>query len=189
MWRWPRDLHQKYQIDAVHELPVNRFDEALKACRDFGARGRKRQSVAKIAVKAKLDDVEVFQDIEQGTPEWLELRRGCCTASNFAIICVRQGRRAGITWRKLLHTMAGEILTGEVAGAYRNAAMDRGNLMEDEAARMCMVARGFANLARVGFIKRAIHNPQEFVLRGRVFARLPPSAAMASWKSRRCAPT
>ncbi len=115
--------------------------------------------MAKIAVKAKPDDVEVFQDIEQGTPEWLELRRGCCTASNFATI-IASGKDGGesVTRRKLLHTMAGEILTGEVAETYRNAAMDRGNLMEDEAREWYGRTR-FADVARVGFIKRTIHNP------------------------------
>ena len=34
----PATFLQKYQIDAVHELPARLFDEAFKACKDYGAR-------------------------------------------------------------------------------------------------------------------------------------------------------
>jgi hypothetical protein len=34
----PATFLQKYQIDAVHELPARLFDEAIKACKDYGAR-------------------------------------------------------------------------------------------------------------------------------------------------------
>jgi len=36
----PATFLEKYGITAVHELPANRFDEAVKACKDFGARAK-----------------------------------------------------------------------------------------------------------------------------------------------------
>ena len=114
--------------------------------------------MAKAAVKPK-DKVEVFEEIEQGTPDWFEIRRGCCTASNFSTI-LASGKDGGesVTRRKLMRRLAGEIMTGEVAETYRNAAMDRGNTMEPEARDWYSRTR-FADLARVGFVRRTIHNP------------------------------
>ena len=37
----PATFLQKYQIDAVQELPAKLFDEAMKACADYGARNKK----------------------------------------------------------------------------------------------------------------------------------------------------
>ena len=40
----PTRFMEKYEIKAVHELPAKQYDEAIKACRDYGARtkGEKR---------------------------------------------------------------------------------------------------------------------------------------------------
>ena len=146
--------------------------------------------MAKIAVKAKLDDVEVFQDIEQGTPEWLELRRGCCTASNFATI-IASGKDGGesVTRRKLLHTMAGEILTGEVAGAVSQRSCGPWQSYGGWKARMVWSHASLLTWLSVGFIKQ--NDPS--ILGSSFAARCSPDCLIGSdgvfWKSRRCAPT
>jgi hypothetical protein len=40
----PATFLQKYEIDAVHELPARLFDEAMKACRSYGAARNKAAS-------------------------------------------------------------------------------------------------------------------------------------------------
>lgn len=75
----------------------------------------------------------VIYTCAQNTPEWLEARRGIPTASRFADV-LAGGK--GITRGKYLRTLAGEIITGEVAEGYTNAAMDRGHEMEADAANL-----------------------------------------------------
>jgi hypothetical protein len=95
----------------------------------------------------------VIHDCEQGTDEWKMLRLGLPTASNFATI-MASGRDGGasVTRTKLLYKLAGEQITGQVAEEYRNAAMDRGNAMEDEA-RQSYCRRYGVEPRRVGFVQ------------------------------------
>jgi YqaJ-like viral recombinase domain len=96
----------------------------------------------------------VIHDCEQGTDEWKMLRLGLPTASNFATI-MASGRDGGlsVTRTKLLHRLAGEIICGEPAEeSFRNAAMDRGNALEDEA-RQAYCRRKNADVRRVGFVR------------------------------------
>lgn len=110
-------------------------------------------------VAPKDDEVEVFQDVEQGSEDWFRLRLGMCTASNFATIMAGGvGGGESKTRALLLRKLAGEILTGEPAENYSNAAMQRGNAME-AAAREHYAKRTFADIAQVGFVKRTINNP------------------------------
>lgn len=115
--------------------------------------------MAKTAVKAKADEVEVFQEIEQGTPEWRSLRIGVPSASNFATI-MASGKDGGdsATRRKLLYKMAGEIITDEPLEDFKSSEMIRGNEMEPELRDWYSRTR-FADVAQVGFVRRTIHNP------------------------------
>ena len=94
---------------------------------------------------------EIF-DCEQGTDTWRALRCGVVTASYFGTV-MASGRDGGasITRTKLMHKLAGEILSGEPGEEYRNDAMNRGNVMEAEAreayARICG-----DDLRQVGFV-------------------------------------
>lgn len=99
--------------------------------------------------------VEIF-DCEQNSEEWLALRLGLPTASNFATI-MRSGRDGGEskTRTELLYKLAGERLTGVPAENYRNKAMERGNEMEPEA-RKHYERTHFVELHRVGFVRRGI---------------------------------
>lgn len=75
--------------------------------------------------------VETFND-EQGSAEWFERRRGLPTASRFATVLAKG---EGKTRSKYMRELAAEIITGECAEGYKNAAMDRGSAMEAEIRR------------------------------------------------------
>jgi hypothetical protein len=106
----------------------------------------------------KPPEIEVFADVEQGSPEWFALRLGIPTASRFAAVCAtgKDGTVAGsLTRSKLMRVLAGEILTGETAETFRNDAMERGSNMEAEA-RDYYARTRFVELERIGFIRRRL---------------------------------
>lgn len=96
-----------------------------------------------------MSDLQIF-DCEQNSAEWLEARRGIPTASRFSDVLAKG---QGITRKKYLRTLAGEILTGEVAESFSNAHTDRGHAMEGEARTMYAFARD-ADPVLVGFMRR-----------------------------------
>lgn len=109
--------------------------------------------MAKAAAKKAEPAFEVFPDIEQGSPEWVQLRLGIPTASNFAMI-MRDGDAK--TRTEYMRKLAGEVMTGRPAeGKIVTAAMDRGNQMEPEA-RDHYSRKNFVTLERVGFIRRKL---------------------------------
>lgn len=93
--------------------------------------------------------MEIFEDLEQGTEEWFEVRRGLPTASNFATI---MAKGEGKTRSQYMRKLAGEILTGELAEQFSNAHTERGNAMEDEARQAYAFVEN-AEIQRVGFIR------------------------------------
>jgi hypothetical protein len=101
----------------------------------------------------KHGEVEFFYDVPQRSSEWLELRRGVPTASKFAAVMAESDAKDGR--RKLLHVLAGELLSGEVSEGFRNEAMDRGVEMEPEAREWYARTR-FADLTSVGFVRRRL---------------------------------
>lgn len=98
----------------------------------------------------------VMHDCEQGSPEWYRCRMGMPTASEFATVLAK-GKNGGesLTRSRYMRTLAGEILTGEVADSYTNAHMERGKAMEAEA-RAFYEFMHDAECQRVGFISRNI---------------------------------
>lgn len=91
-------------------------------------------------------------DVEQGSKGWFEARLGLATASNFAVV-MAEGRdgNESLTRAKLMHRLAGEIITGEPAEeVYRNQPMDRGKEMEPAAIADYEARRGL-EVRRVGF--------------------------------------
>ena len=96
-----------------------------------------------------IDALEVF-DVEQGSPEWFEARRGVVTASRFSDVL---SKGQGITRRKYLLTLAGEAITGEVAESYSNAHMERGHVMEGDARDLYAFAKDVEPML-VGFMRR-----------------------------------
>lgn len=101
--------------------------------------------------------VEIFDEVEQGSEEWINLRLGVPTASNFALIMADgQDGEASKTRARYMRMLAGEILTGRPAeGKIITAAMQRGRDMEPEA-RQHYLDRHFVDLRQVGFIRRRL---------------------------------
>lgn len=97
--------------------------------------------------------VEIFDAIEQGTPEWYQCRLGIPTASQFhTVLASGRGGGESKTRREYLYKLTGEILTGEPMYTYSNAHMERGKEMESEARDMYVFLTDL-DLQRVGFIR------------------------------------
>jgi predicted phage-related endonuclease len=93
--------------------------------------------------------IHIYDDIEQGGEDWLKCRLGLPTASKFATV---MAKGEGKTRAEYMRKLAGEILTGEPMASFKNDAMDRGNVMEDEA-RDTYAFIYDADIHRVGFIR------------------------------------
>lgn len=93
--------------------------------------------------------MQVFTDLEQGSPEWFARRAGIPTASKFATV---MAKGEGKTRLDYMRRLAGEILTGEPQEQFSNVHTDRGNAMEDEA-RDAYAFINDAEIHRVGFIR------------------------------------
>ena len=93
--------------------------------------------------------VEIL-DMPQGSEEWFEARLGLATASNFSKI-LAQGE--GLSRKKLLRELAGEIVTGIPNEGFKNTAMARGNAMEDDIRNSYCFSKG-VEVERVGFVRR-----------------------------------
>lgn len=93
--------------------------------------------------------MQVFNDIEQGTPEWFACRAGIPTASNFATV---MAKGEGKTRSQYMRKLAGEILTGEISEQFSNAHTDRGNEMEGDA-RATYAFINDVQMTQVGFIR------------------------------------
>jgi len=100
------------------------------------------------------NDPEFFYDVEQGSSDWFELRRGIPTASEFQTILANgKGRQT------YLYKLAGELLTGKPGEATfkPTAAMERGKSMEAEA-RDHYARTNFLDVKQVGFVRRKLRS-------------------------------
>ncbi len=97
--------------------------------------------------------MEIF-NFEQGTPEWFEARMGIPTGSMFTEVMRKPGPRGGApkTRQTYLHKLAGEILTGEPMGGFKNADMERGQEREEEARNLYALLKD-VEPEQVGFIR------------------------------------
>lgn len=110
--------------------------------------------------KAVEDVVEVFDKVDQRSPEWYELRLGIPTASVFSTV-MANGKDGGesLTRAELLRQLAGEVLTERPCETrFKSDAMQRGIDMEP-AARDYYSRTRLVELELVGFVRRTIHNP------------------------------
>tara|TARA_R110000822_G_scaffold38988_2_gene107529 strand:+ start:391 stop:1029 length:639 start_codon:yes stop_codon:yes gene_type:complete len=71
--------------------------------------------------------------IEQGTPEWLEMRRGKVTASRVADVIAKTKSGYGASRDNYMAQLICERTTGTVADSFTNAAMQWGTETEPEA--------------------------------------------------------
>lgn len=93
--------------------------------------------------------LEVFDDLEQGTDEWLRVRSGIPTSSMFsAVLAKGQGK----TRRSYMLQLAGEIITGEPTESFKNAHMERGHEMEPDAREAYAFITGQTPV-EVGFVR------------------------------------
>lgn len=91
----------------------------------------------------------IYDDIDQGTAQWHQLRAGVPTASMFhAILAKGEGK----TRRSYLCRLAAEIITGEPTETFTSQAMERGKRMEDDARNMYAFTTNY-ELRRVGFVR------------------------------------
>lgn len=99
--------------------------------------------------------MEIFWDIEQGTEEWHELRRGIVTASEFSTVLAHGKGGKGtpsVTRRKYMLTLISDRIGGAPSDGYSNRQMERGKAMEADALRLYHALH--AEPTRVGFVKR-----------------------------------
>lgn len=68
-----------------------------------------------------------YFDVEQGSPEWHELRRGIPTASMFSVLMAKGEQKGRQTY---LYKLAGERITKEPMENFSNAAMEDGKRKE-----------------------------------------------------------
>lgn len=97
--------------------------------------------------------LQIYDDVEQGSETWFQIRSGLPTASEFATVLAK-GRDGGDskTRRTYMLKLAGEIITGEPAESYTNAHMERGKEMEDQARETYAFVHE-PDIQRVGFIR------------------------------------
>lgn len=95
----------------------------------------------------------VWEDLTQGTEEWLEARRGIVTASVVGRLITPSTLRVAHndTARGLILTLLGERLTGRVEPVYVSDDMLRGT-MEEPLARAAYEEWAGVSVAQVGFI-------------------------------------
>jgi putative phage-type endonuclease len=88
-------------------------------------------------------------DVKQGTPEWLQVRLGIPTASNFDKLITTKGAPSKQAM-KYIYKLAGEKVCGMQEEGYSNANMERGVEMEAEARMFYELTTGEV-VEQVGF--------------------------------------
>ena len=76
--------------------------------------------------------MKIINGIEQGSKEWLQMRLGVATASDFKKIITSTGKESK-TLKDYALELASESLLTEPESSYKSEAMQRGNDLEDEA--------------------------------------------------------
>lgn len=102
-----------------------------------------------------LDELQIFEDLEQGTPEWHAARCGVVTASVFHTVLAKgRGGAPSETRKKLLYQLAAETITGEYVPTWDgNKHTERGHVMEPQVRDLYM-ATSALDCRQVGFMRR-----------------------------------
>lgn len=99
----------------------------------------------------------VYQDLEQGTDEWHEVRRGVLTASSVGKLLTATGKLSqGDTAKSLMRSLVAERLTGRSEHFHISADMERGNF--DEPLARDLYSKTYAPVSEVGFMIRTFGN-------------------------------
>lgn len=113
----------------------------------------KTRTAARAAPKKPADKIEYFDEVEQRSPEWFDLRLGLVTASALSAVMASSEEQRMRT--KLLHHLAAERLLGVPSESFSNEAMDRGIALEPKALEHYAFTRG-VELQRTGFVRRTM---------------------------------
>lgn len=92
----------------------------------------------------------IIVNVEQGSQEWLDLKAGVPSASNFDKIVTTKGVRSK-TADKYVLQLAGEKVTGTREEGFTSKAMEKGIEREEEASNFYEIATG-ATLEKVGIV-------------------------------------
>src|SRR5699024_964585 len=93
-----------------------------------------------------------FNELEQGTDEWLQARCGIVTASTMRSLVTASGKPAdNDTSRGFVRQLATERIIGVPEFTYPTRPMQRGNLLEPHAREL--YAEHYAPVEEVGFIR------------------------------------
>ena len=94
----------------------------------------------------------IYDQLEQGSDQWLEARRGIITASTVGKLLTSTGKVANNdTSRTLIETLAIERITGRVECIHPSRDMQRGTLLEPTAREL--YEQHHAPVDEVGFIR------------------------------------
>jgi hypothetical protein len=88
-----------------------------------------------------------IHNVQQGTDEWLALRRGKFTASTFYDLFLKPETK---TYQDAINRVVFERLTGESPESFQNEWMKRGNELEPQAIEAYEL-QTFSKVERVGF--------------------------------------
>jgi len=101
--------------------------------------------------------IRIYDQLEQGTPEWLEARAGLVTASTVGQLTTPAKKQLSTseTAKSLMHTLIAERITGRVEPIQESRAMQRGTL--DEPYARAIYAEHYAPVTEVGFIVNDDH--------------------------------
>lgn len=91
--------------------------------------------------------MKIYEELKQGTAEWLQVRLGKFTASDAQAIATN-----GKGLETLVYEKAAEILTGQIKEQYTNGDMERGNALEMLARNSYELETGVI-VTQVGFIE------------------------------------
>ena len=96
----------------------------------------------------------IYDQLEQGTDEWLQARAGILTASTIGQLITAKTIKPAMNDRSrgLCQTLIAERITGHVEPVYPNRAMTRGTLLEPEARRIYAEQTG-QDVDEVGFAR------------------------------------
>ena len=107
--------------------------------------------------------MRIINNLQQGSQEWLDIRLGIPTASDFSKIITSKGEKS-TSLRDYAFQVASELQITEQEEVYKNEAMQRGNDLEDEA-RQIYQEKTFNIVKEIGFVhcKHYGYSPDGFV--------------------------
>lgn len=101
-----------------------------------------------------MSNLTTYPELDQGTPEWLEARRGIVTASTVGQLITPSTVKPASNdkSRALVWELVAQRITGYIYPTFTNDDMARGHLAEIEARNW--YSNEFAPVAEMGFIRR-----------------------------------